>query len=326
MSIIFIGTPEFAVPALRHLAGSGFRISAVITQPDRPAGRGRTTRASPVKEAALELGLEVLQPATLRDEAEIQRISALYPEAMVAVAYGQILRPGFLAIAPRGVVNVHPSLLPRYRGASPIQSAILSGDDITGVTIMLMDAGMDSGPVLAQQEVAIAADDTGGSLSGKLADLGAQLLTATLRDWLDGRLQPQPQDESMATVTRLLSKDDGLIDWSESAVQISRQIRAFDPWPGSYTAIGGEKLIVWRGLPVDDDRSSSPGEVVELTPGPTGARIAVGTGDGMLELVDVQQEGRKRVSAADFARGTRDLIGSRLGEEERGGGTASPPC
>jgi methionyl-tRNA formyltransferase len=313
MSIIFIGTPEFAVPSLRHLSESGYRISAVVTQPDRPAGRGRTTRATPVKEAALELGLAVLQPTTLRDEAEIERISALHPEAMVAVAYGQILRPDFLAIAPRGVVNVHPSLLPRYRGASPIQSAILSGDDITGVTIMLMDAGMDSGPVLAQQEAAIVADDTGGSLSEKLADVGARVLTVTLRDWLDGSLQPQPQDESKATVTRLLSKDDGLIDWSESAVQISRQVRAFDPWPGSYTTLGGEKLIIWRALPVDDDGSSTPGEVAELARGTTDVRIAVGTGDGMLELVDVQREGRNRVSAADFARGTRNLVGSRVG-------------
>jgi len=313
MSIIFIGTPDFAVPSLRRLAGSGYRISAVVTQPDRPAGRGRSTRASPVKKVALELGIEVLQPATLRDKGEIERIAALHPEVMVAVAYGQILRPDVLAIAPRGVVNVHPSLLPRYRGASPIQSAILSGDDVTGVTIMLMDARMDSGPVLAQQKVAIETNDTGGTLSARLADVGAQLLSDALRAWLDGDLQAQAQDESKATVTRLLSKDDGRIDWSESAVQISRQVRAFDPWPGSYTTLRGEKLIIWRGLPVEDGQSSNPGELLELTGQPTNPRIAVATGDGMLELLDVQREGRKRVSAADFVRGTRDLVGSRLG-------------
>jgi len=313
MSIIFIGTPEFAVPSLRRLAGSGYRISAVVTQPDRRAGRGRSTRASPVKKAALELGIEVLQPATLRDKGEIERIAALHPEVMAAVAYGQILRPDVLAIAPRGVVNVHPSLLPRYRGASPIQSAILSGDDVTGVTIMLMDARMDSGPVLAQQKVAIETNDTGGTLSARLADVGAQLLSDALRAWLDGDVQAQAQDESKATVTRLLSKDDGRIDWSESAVQISRQVRAFDPWPGSYTTLRGEKLIIWRGLPVEDGQSSNPGELLELTGQPTNPRIAVATGDGMLELLDVQREGRKRVSAADFARGTRDLVGSRLG-------------
>jgi len=313
MSIIFIGTPDFAVPSLRRLAGSGYRISAVVTQPDRRAGRGRSTRASPVKKAALELGIEVLQPATLRDKGEIERIAALHPEVMVAVAYGQILRPDVLAIAPRGVVNVHPSLLPRYRGASPIQSAILSGDDVTGVTIMLMDARMDSGPVLAQQKVAIETNDTGGTLSARLADVGAQLLSDALRAWLDGDVQAQAQDESKATVTRLLSKDDGRIDWSESAVQISRQVRAFDPWPGSYTTLRGEKLIIWRGLPVEDGQSSNPGELLELTGQPTNPRIAVATGDGMLELLDVQREGRKRVSAADFARGTRDLVGSRLG-------------
>lgn len=315
MSIVFIGTPAFAVPSLIHLAASGYEISAVITQPDRPAGRGRTTTASPVKRAALELGIEVLQPATLRDAAEIEKISALRPEAIVAVAYGQILRPAFLEIAPRGVVNVHPSLLPRYRGASPIQSAILSGDDVSGVTIMLMNAGMDSGPVLAQEQVAIEADDTGGSLSAKLAEVGAPLLSATLAAWLDGKLQPEPQDESKATTTRLLSKDDGLIDWAESAVQISRQIRAFDPWPGSYTTLAGGKLIIWRGVRVDDVQRSSPGELVELASQTPSARIAVATGDGTLELIEVQREGRTRVSAIDFARGARNLIGSRLGQQ-----------
>jgi methionyl-tRNA formyltransferase len=178
---------------------------------------------------------------------------------------------------------------------------------------MLMDAGMDSGPVLAQEEVAIDTDDTAGSLSAKLAEVGAQLLSNTLRAWLDRKVQPQMQDESKATMTRLLSKDDGLIDWTESAVRIGRQVRAFDPWPGSYTMLAGEKLIIWRALPVDDAHSSPPGEIVDITLETTDMRIAVATGDGMLELVDVQRQGRKRVSAADFARGTRDLIGSRLG-------------
>lgn len=310
MRIIFIGTPEFAVPSLRRLAESGYEISAVITQPDRPAGRGRKTRSSPVKEAALEMGLAVLQPPTLRHQAETQRISDLQPEAMVAVAYGQILRPDFLAIAPRGVINVHPSLLPKYRGASPIQSAILAGDDVTGVTIMLMDAGMDSGPILAQETAVIDATDTGGSLSARLADHGAQLLATTLFAWMGGRIPAMPQDDALATVTRTLNKDDGRIDWTRSAAQIERQIRAYDPWPGSYTSLGGDAVFIWRAaLNTDGDRSV-PGEIRSIE---GGARIGVSTGDGLLELLEVQREGRNRVSAAEFARGARELIGSHLG-------------
>jgi len=313
MSIIFIGTPEFAVPSLRGLAEAGYEISAVITQPDRPAGRGRQTKVSPVKEVAMDLRLPVLQPQSLRDEPVIEQISELRPEVMAAVAYGQILRPEFLAIAPKGVVNVHPSLLPRYRGASPIQSAILSGDDITGVTIMLMDAGMDSGPILAQEEVTIEADDTGGSLSGKLADIGARLLTDTLRSWLKGAIQPQAQDATKATVTGLLKKVDGVIDWTRPTTQISRQVRAFNPWPGSYTRLAGERLNIWRALPLNDDLRLTPGQVVPVTDGARDVPIAVSTGDGLLGLVEVQREGRKRVAAADFARGVPGLIGSRLG-------------
>ena len=313
MSIIFIGTPEFAVPSLRRLAAAGHDIRAVITQPDRPAGRGRQMRASPVKEAALELGLMILQPTSLRDEAVLERMRGIQPEVMAAVAYGQILRPEVLAIAPKGVVNVHPSLLPRYRGPSPIQSAILSGDDVTGVTIMLMDAGTDSGPVLAQQEVAIEAEDTGGSLSGQLADVGARLLADTLRSWLDGEVTPAPQDDDQATATRLLRKEDGLIDWTQSAAQISRQVRAFNPWPGSFTRFAGEKLNIWQALPVEGSHALNPGEVVALPSGPAGAPIAVTTGDGLLVPVEVQREGRKRVAAADFARGARGVIGTRLG-------------
>ena len=321
MSIVFIGTPAFAVPSLRRLVSAGHAVSAVITQPDRPAGRGRRAQPSAVKVAAAELGLTVLQPPSLRDPQVLEQIAALRPEAMVAVAYGQILRREFLDIAPRGVLNVHPSLLPRYRGASPIPATILAGDEETGVTIMLMDAGMDSGPILSQAACPISPEDTTGSLTGALADLGAQLLVDTLPGWLSGEIEPRPQDDSLASVTRLLQKDDGIIDWARPAVEIWRQARAYSPWPGATTRLDGELLRIWRCRPLSSGTDSPPGTVLALPldvtaagdAGPLPAAFAIQTGEGLLAPLELQREGRRRLAAAEFLRGLPGLIGKRLG-------------
>jgi methionyl-tRNA formyltransferase len=317
MSIVFIGTPDFAVPSLRRLAADGHVITAVITQPDRPAGRGRHLAPPPVKLAAEELGLTVLQPPTLRDAEPLDAIRALRPEAIVAVAYGQILRRELLDIPPRGVLNVHPSLLPRHRGASPIAGAILAGDDETGVSIMLMDAGMDTGPMLAERRVPISPLDTTGTLTASLAELGAILLAETLPRWLAGEIEPQPQDESRATVTRLIRKEDGVIDWALPAVEIWRRVRAYTPWPAASTALAIEPLLISGAWPVDAASGEPPGNVVALPPNAPpeaqAAAFAVQTGDGFLAVLQLQRAGRRALSSAEFARGIPGIIGQRLG-------------
>jgi methionyl-tRNA formyltransferase len=235
---------------------------------------------------------------------------------MVAVAYGQILRPNVLEIPERGVLNVHPSLLPLYRGASPIPAAILAGDAETGVTIMLMNEGMDTGPVLAQTRVPISPHDTAGSLAESLADLGAELLVKTARDWLDGTVTPQPQDASLATVTRPLKKEDGGIDWSLPAVEIWRRVRAYDPWPGAYTALGGELVHIWSAWPIETDSGAGPGVVVTVPPAAPveaeAASFAVQTGSGLLAVLEAQRSGRKRLPSEELLRGMPGLIGKRL--------------
>jgi methionyl-tRNA formyltransferase len=272
-----------------------------------------------VKEAAQELGLRVLQPPTLRERSVLEEVTALKPEVMVAVAYGQILRPAFLEIAPRGVLNVHPSLLPKNRGASPIAGAILSGDETTGVTIMRMDAGMDSGPILAQIEHPIADTDTSASLSRVLSEVGADLLAETVSAWLTGSITATPQDESMATVTRLLKKEDGRIDWRQRAVDIWRQTRAYNPWPGAHSFVDGERLFFWRSWAVAGDDGAEPGTVLPVTqqllqeiPEEGEVAFAVQAGDGLLVPLEVQREGRKRLAAAEFLRGMPALLDKRF--------------
>jgi len=321
MAIVFLGTPAFAVPSLRRLVAEGFEIAAVYTQPDRPAGRGRHPAPPPVKTAALELGLDVRQPESLRDPAVLAELAALRPEAGVGAAYGQILRQEVLDIPARGVLNIHPSLLPRHRGASPIPAAILAGDAETGVTIILMDAGMDSGPVLAQRRVPIQDSDTTGILMSGLADVAAGLLAETLPRWLRGEIQPQPQDDSQATKAPLLKKEHGAIDWSLPAVETWRRVRAYNPWPGAYTTIEGALLHVWEAWPLADGGGAAPGTVVTLTPEqrarlPEGAdpeAFGVTTGDGILAVLVAQREGRRALPAGEFLRGMRDFIGRRLG-------------
>jgi methionyl-tRNA formyltransferase len=325
MSIVFVGTPAFAVPSLRQLASAGHEISAVVTQPDRPAGRHRTPQSPPVKLAADELDLRVLQPASLRDPRAVADLRALAPEVIAVVAFGQILRPEVLAIPPYGVLNVHPSLLPRWRGASPIPAAVLAGDERTGVTIMLMDAGMDSGPVLSQRTLAIGVNDTSASLSERLSAAGAELLVDTLPRWVSGEIEPAPQDNSQATTCPVLRKEDGAIDWRISATEIWRRVRAYNPWPGAYTSLDGEPLRIWRAWPLDVDSSAQAGTVVDIggahkatLPADTAHAAAFGvqTGSGILVPLEVQRAGRRILSADEFLRGISGLIGRRLGGAE----------
>ncbi len=305
--LIFMGTPEFAVPSLRALA-TGHDVALVVTQPDRPAGRARVVTESPVKVAARTLGLPIFQPESLRGERPAAILRQVQPEAIVVVAYGEILRRDILAIPRRGCVNVHASLLPRHRGAAPIAAAILAGDAVTGVTIMLMDEGMDTGPILAQAEERIQPDDTTASLSARLAELGARLLIEVLPRWLEGDLVPRPQDGSLATYAPRITKEDGLIDWTQPAASIERQVRAFDPWPGAYTFWQGRRLKITRAKPlVGWCGPEVPGTVIEAPEG-----VAVATGEGALLLEQLQLEGRRCVDCASFLRGQPGLIGSVL--------------
>jgi len=307
--IMFMGTPSFAVPCLQALVGH-YEIVAVVTQPDRPARRGRRMVASAVKKAALAYDLPLMQPESLRQEEVIAEIRELQPQVIVVAAYGQILRPQVLSIPPSGVINVHPSLLPKYRGASPIAGALLAGEEKTGVTIMLMDEGMDTGPILAQISIKIRPEDTTSSLVERLARMGADLLLETLPRWLEGQIKPQPQDNARATYTKPIAKKDGLIDWSLPAVEIWGRVRAFDPWPGAHTWWRGKlfKVLASRPLP-EWAGKGKPGQVLDLSAG-----VAVATGQGALLLQEVQLAGRRAIGIQDFVRGQRDFIGSLLGQ------------
>ncbi len=307
--LIFMGTPDFARPILEKLLAS-YQVGAVVTQPDRPAGRGRKMTVSPVKTVALAHELPVLQPAKLRDLQVVAQLAALTPQVIVVAAYGQILPRAVLTIPARGCLNVHASLLPRHRGAAPIAAALLAGDQVTGVTIMLMDEGLDTGPILAQAACDIAPQDTTESLSGKLALLGADLLSETLPGWLKGEIEPQPQDESRATYSPMISKRDGLLDWTQPALRLWRQVRAYHPWPGAYTYCQGKRLKILSASPLLDWAGEErPGAVLSLPSG-----LAVATAEGALLLEEVQLEGRRCMSGPAFACGRKDLLASRLGE------------
>ncbi len=314
MRVVFMGTPEFSVPALEQLVRSEYEVVAVYTQPDKPEGRGRVPAPSPVKRVALEQGLEVLQPATLRDPAEVERLAALKPDVIVVAAFGQILPQSVLDIPGFGCLNIHPSLLPTYRGASPIPAAILAGDQDTGVTIMLMDAGMDTGPILSQIIVGIEPEDTTASLTIRLAQAGARLLAETLPLWFDRCLTPQPQDESRASYTTPITKEDGAIDWRLSANEIWRRLRAFYPWPRCHTRWRGRLLGIHEAVPLHKKGGMVPGRVIALASGQP-AVVAVETGDGILGLLSVQLEGKRAMPAAEFLRGQSGFVGDILGSE-----------
>ena len=306
--VVFMGTPDFAVPTLAALLAGGHDVVGVATQPDRPAGRGRQLTASPIKRLAAGHGIPVLQPTTLRQPEPVAALAALAPDVIVVAAYGLILPPAVLDIPPHGCLNVHGSLLPQYRGAAPIPATILAGDAETGVTIMLMDAGMDTGPILSQAACPIGPQDTTGTLTGKLAELGAGLLAETLPRWLAGEVEPQPQDGALASYAPMIRKADGRVDWTQPAEQIARQVRAYQPWPGATTFWKGQplKLLRVRSLPA---AAVAPGRVVVWDDG-----AAVGTGEGLLLLEEVQLAGKRAMSMGDFRRGQRGFIGSLLDE------------
>jgi methionyl-tRNA formyltransferase len=312
ISTIFMGTPDFAVPSLQalldHLA---FDVIGVVTQPDRRAGRGRKMKFSPVKEAALAAGVAVLQPRRLREPEAFAHLAALEPDLIVVAAYGQILRPNVLALPTFGCINVHASLLPRWRGASPINAAILAGDPITGSTIMRMDEGMDTGPILAQAVEPIRPDDTAGNLHDRLAQHGADLLISTLPCYLDGQLTPRPQPDEGATLCRLLKKEHARIDWTRPAAHIERMVRAYDPWPGAFTTWSGQNLKIGAARVADPGVEGliDPGLVVAWKSG-----VAVGTADSLLALDQVQLAGKRMLGIKDFLQGRPELVGAKLGE------------
>lgn len=310
MQVVFMGTPEFAVPTLDALFHSEHQIVAVYTQPDKPAGRGREPVPTPAKRAALGYGLPVWQPPSLRQPEEVERLTKLRPEVIVVSAFGQLLPQNILDIPPFGCLNIHPSLLPRYRGSSPIAAAILAGDEITGVSIMLMDKGMDTGPLLAQQQISISSQDTTGSITTKLSQLGAQLLIQTLPLWLGGRLTPQPQDNEKATYSKLISKKDGEIDWQLPAIELWRMARAFQPWPSCYTTWRGKQLKIIQALPLSRE-NGEPGRVIGLK-GVPDTPVGVQSGKGVLGLLQVQLEGKRAMRAEEFLQGQRGFIGALL--------------
>lgn len=304
--VVFMGTPEFALPTLAMLADR-YDVVEVFTQRDKPAGRGQEIAVSPVKEFAQARGLPVYQPATLRKPEPVAELRALRPDLIVVAAFGLILPQEVLDIPHHGCLNVHASLLPRWRGAAPVAAAILAGDAKTGCTIMRMEAGIDTGPILAQKAIPIAPDDTTASLTLRLARLGAELLSATLPRWLAGEITPQPQDEACATYAPMVRKEDGRLDWTRPADHLARQVRAYQPWPGAYTTWKGQLLKVLRAHALND-ASAEVGRVMAW-----GNGAAVGTGEGMLVLDEVQLAGRRPAAMADFLRGARGFVGSFLG-------------
>ncbi len=308
MRIIFFGSPPEAVGALSSLIAAGHAVAAVYSQPDRKSGRGRTITPTPVKAYALENDLPVFTPRSLRsNEEEHARLKEFRADAFVVVAFGRILPDGVLQIPPMGVLNIHPSLLPQYRGPSPVVTAILDGRSETGVTVMLLDEGMDTGPILAQSTpIQLSGRERGAELQALLFKDGAAMLPAVLDGLQDGSIVPQPQDDSKATITRLLDRSDGEIDWSDSAEQIDRMIRAYDPWPGTFTGWDGKGLKILSAEPVNE-YSIGEGVVFEKD-----GRLFVGCGSGTLEIVQLQLEGRQAVAAADFLRGQPDFNGTTL--------------
>ncbi len=310
--VVFLGTPEYGVPVLRALAAE-HEVLAAVTQPDRPAGRGRGLLAPAVKEAAQALGIEVLQPRTLRREnAATARLRALRADVFVLAAYGLILREHVLSIPPHGVVGVHASLLPRWRGAAPVAAAILAGDASTGVTLMQTDAGMDTGAIIAQRAIPIGPHATAASLTERLAHLGAGLVVEVLPGWLRGEITPHPQDEALATDAPPLTKALGAVDWAQPAEAIDRQVRAYTPWPGAYTHWRGQPLRLLAVEPVSAasapaSAAPAPGTVVPADDG-----AAVVTGRGLLLLKEVQAAGKRPMRAAEFIRGQRGFLGSVL--------------
>jgi len=310
LRLLFMGTPEFSVPVLDALVEAGHEVALVVTQPDRPKGRGRTMAPPPVKDRALALGLEVFQPRRVREPEAVLRLKEARPEAAVVVAFGQILPKEVLDIPPKGCYNVHASLLPKYRGAAPINWAIIDGEAETGITTIRMDEGMDTGDMLLKESVPIEPDDTAGTLGEKLSAMGASLAVRTLELLEAGGLNPVEQDESRATKAPMMKKELGRIDWSMTPLEIERRVRGLDPWPGAFTTLGGETLRVWKARPDEiGGFGGRPGEVVDTNKN----GIKVAASGGALVIQELQAQGRRRMSAADYLAGHCIPAGTMLG-------------
>ena len=309
MKLVFCGTPQFAVPTLERLAAAGHDLQLVVTQPDRPQGRGMELTAPPVKQSALKLGLPVIQPEKIKKNEEFQaQLRALAPDAIIVVGYGRIIPPWMLELPRYGNINVHASLLPKYRGAAPIQWAIANGERVTGVTTMHLNEGLDTGDILLQKELSIADDDTSVTLAPKLAELGANLLVETLERLERQKITPVPQDHSQATLAPILTKEDGLIDFNRSASEIYNRLRGFQPWPGAYTKFRGKNLKFAEVRPV----AGRTGNLGELRVQGDQLLVSCG-GDTVLQLLQLQPEGKKPMQAREFINGYRPTPGERLG-------------
>jgi methionyl-tRNA formyltransferase len=308
LDLVFCGTPNFAVPTLEKLAVAGFRVQLVVTQPDRPKGRGLELVASPVKQSALKLNLPVAQPDRIKNNDGFRaQLTSLKPDAIIVVGYGRIIPQWMLDLPPLGNTNLHASLLPKYRGAAPIQWAIANGETVTGVTTMRIDAGLDTGDILLQQELPVAPEDTSETIAPRLAAMGADLVVETLRGLYAGSVHPRPQDNSLATLAPILKKEDGIVDFSRSAADIFDRIRGFQPWPGAHTKFRGKSLQIVRAQPASD---ALPCAELRWR----AARLLVGCGQNTsLELLELQLEGKKRTSATDFVHGYRPQPGEKLG-------------
>jgi len=308
MKLVFCGTPQFAVPSLEKLAAAGFDLRLVITQPDRPQGRGLALAASPVKQAAQKLNLPVIQPDKIKKNEELQQqLAGIAADAIIVVGYGRIIPPWMLSLPLLGNINVHASLLPKYRGAAPIQWAIAHGETVTGVTTMRLDEGLDTGDILLQREIAVLPEDTAVTLAPRLAALGADLLIETLKGLEQGKISAAPQDHSRSTLAPILKKEDGLIDFNRTAVEIHNRLRGFKPWPGVYTIFRGKNLKVVDARPAQGQLS--PGELHVKA-----GELLVGCGAGTaLELIQVQPEGKKAITAREFISGYRPKEGERIG-------------
>ena len=308
LNLVFCGTPRFAVPTLERLVQAGFAVQLVVTQPDKPKGRGLEVAPSPVKARALELSLPVIQPDKIKNNEEFrQRLASVSPEAIIVVGYGRIIPQWMIDLPPLGNINLHASLLPKYRGAAPIQWAIANGETTTGVTTMRINAGLDTGDILLQKETPIAAHETAEGLAPSLAAVGADLVVETLKGWQAGTIQAQPQDNSRATLAPLLTKEDGRMDFQRTAAELFNRLRGFQPWPGAFTSFRSKSLNVWIARPLS--RELRPAELAV-----EGAQLLVGCGQATaLELIEVQPEGKRRMSANDFVHGYRPRSGEKLG-------------
>ena len=306
--VLFYGSPDFAIPTLQALIDSPFRPIAVVTQPDARAGRGRSLRPPPIKQLAAAHDIPALQPAKLRDRAAIAQIASLRPDLQIVAAYGQLIPTEILDLPSHGSLNVHASLLPRWRGASPISAAILHGDTETGVSIMLVDEHEDTGDILRQQSTPVRPTENAGDLSDRLAQMGARLLLETIPDWLNGAIQPIPQDSDRITRARRVKKSQGRIDWHQSAEQVSRHIRAYTPWPAAATTLDQTPIRVTLATYADSADQNPPGTILQA-----GTTIDVATADGVLQIHRLQRAGKRELSAEEFARGTRELVGRRFG-------------